>query len=135
MYTNLQKTIWNNRKKECNKYRIIDNKIVVPRFYILTPIPGTDFYNEIVAQDRLVNKNIYTYNGAEAVHMPKNMTPDELTNAYWKLYKDVFSIKNIFKRTILREEFIKNPIKYLFYLYINLFYRYQIYQGITPNVI
>ncbi len=114
---------------------IIDNKIVVPRFYILTPIPGTDFYNEIVAQDRLVNKNIYTYNGAEAVHMPKNMTPDELTNAYWKLYKDVFSIKNIFKRTILREEFIKNPIKYLFYLYINLFYRYQIYQGITPNVI
>ena len=48
---------------------------------------------------------------------------------------EVFSIKNIFNRTIFREEFIKNPIKYLFYLYINLFYRYQIYQGITPNII
>lgn len=114
---------------------IIDNKIVIPRFYILTPIPGTDFFDEIVEQGRLVNKNIYTYNGAEAVHKPQNMSPEELTIAYWKLYKEVFSIKNIFNRTILRKEFVKNPIKYLFYLYINLFYRYQIYQGITPNII
>lgn len=114
---------------------IIDNKIVIPRFYILTPIPGTDFFDEIVEQGRLVNKNIYTYNGAEAVHKPQNMSPEELTIAYWKLYKEVFSIKNIFNRTIFRKEFIKNPIKYLFYLYINLFYRYQIYQGITPNII
>ena len=114
---------------------IIDNKIVIPRFYILTPIPGTDFFDEIVEQGRLVNKNIYTYNGTEAVHKPQNMSPEELTIAYWKLYKEVFSIKNIFNRTIFRKEFIKNPIKYLFYLYINLFYRYQIYQGITPNII
>lgn len=114
---------------------IIDNKIVIPRFYILTPIPGTDFFDEIVEQGRLVNKNIYTYNGAEAVHKPQNMSPEELTITYWKLYKEVFSIKNIFNRTIFRKEFIKNPIKYLFYLYINLFYRYQIYQGITPNII
>ena len=92
---------------------IIDNKIVIPRFYILTPIPGTDFFDEIVEQGRLVNKNIYTYNGAEAVHKPQNMSPEELTIAYWKLYKEVFSIKNIFNRTIFRKEFIKNPIKYL----------------------
>ncbi|MGN0031826.1 MAG: B12-binding domain-containing radical SAM protein [Candidatus Gastranaerophilaceae bacterium] len=114
---------------------ITANKIVIPRFYILTPIPGTDFFNEIAAQDRLVNKNIYSYNGAEAVHKPKNMTAEELTAAYWKLYRNVFSVKNILKRTLFRKEFIKNPIKYLFYLYINLFYRYQIHQGITPNII
>ena len=114
---------------------IIANKIVIPRFYILTPIPGTDFFNEIAAQDRLVNKNIYSYNGAEAVHKPKNMTAEELTVAYWELYRNVFSVKNILKRTLFRKEFIKNPIKYLFYLYINLFYRYQIHQGITPNII
>jgi len=114
---------------------ITENKIVVPRFYILTPIPGTDFYNEIVAANRLVNEDIYSYNGTEAVFRPKHMTSEELTDAYWSLYKDVFSIPNIVKRTVLRREFLLSPLKYLFYLYINLFYRYQIQQGITPNII
>lgn len=114
---------------------VVENKIVIPRFYILTPIPGTDFFDEMVKQKRLVNKNIYTYNGAEAVHKPMNMTAKELTDAYWNLYKTVFSFNNILKRTLFRKDFFKNPIKYLFYLYINLFYRYQIYQGITPNII
>ncbi|MCL2632622.1 MAG: B12-binding domain-containing radical SAM protein [Coriobacteriia bacterium] len=114
---------------------IINNKIVVPRFYILTPIPGTDFWHETVAQGRIVNEDIYSYSGAEAVHMPKNMTPKELTTAYWQLYREVFSIVGILKRTVLRAGFFRHPLKYLFYLYVNLYYRYQIRRGITPNII
>jgi len=63
------------------------------------------------------------------------MTPQELTEAYWQLYREVFSLKNIFKRVIFRRGFIKNPFKYLFYLYINLYYKKQIAQKITPNII
>lgn len=114
---------------------IVDNKIVVPRFYILTPIPGTDFYKQMESQGRIVNRDIYSYNGAEAVHRPLNMSESELTKAYWDLYKHIFSYKSIFKRTVLRHEFFNHPFKYLFYLYINLYYRYQIYKGITPNII
>ena len=114
---------------------IIKNKITVPRFYILTPIPGTDFWREMKEQGRIVNEDIYSYNGAEAVHSPKNMTPDELTDAYWRLYRKVFSVSSIFKRTILQRGFFRHPIKYLFYLYVNFYYRYQIRRGITPNII
>jgi radical SAM superfamily enzyme YgiQ (UPF0313 family) len=114
---------------------IEDNKIVVPRFYILTPIPGTQFYDEMKSQDRICNDEIYSYNGTEAVHIPRNMTPEELTEAYWRLYNDVFAIKNIIRRTLLHKEFFKKPGNYLFYLAVNLFYKYQIKHRITPNII
>ena len=114
---------------------IIDNKVVVPRFYILTPIPGTVFFDEMKSQNRIINDNIYSYNGTEAVHKPLNMSPSELTEAYWKLYKKVFRISSILRRTVIRPDFFKSPLKYVFYLYINLYYRHQIYKGITPNII
>lgn len=113
---------------------IEDNKISVPRFYILTPIPGTKFFDDMVAEGRLIKDNIYSFDGTEAVHMPINMTSDELTNAYWELYRELFTIKSIFKRNIMRREFLKTPGKYLFYCIVNLYYRYQIKQKITPNI-
>lgn len=114
---------------------IEDNKVVVPRFYILTPIPGTQFHDEMKQQNRICNDEIYSYNGTEAVHIPKNMTPEELTEAYWKLYNDVFTIKNIVKRTLLHKGFLKKPGNGLFYLAVNLYYKYQIRNMITPNII
>ena len=113
---------------------IEENKISVPRFYILTPIPGTKFFEEIVRENRLIKEDIYSFDGTEAVHLPKRMTPDELTNAYWELYKSLFTIKSIIKRNIFRREFLNRPGKYLFYTGINLYYKYQIHQKITPNI-
>lgn len=113
---------------------IEDNKISVPRFYILTPIPGTQFFKDIVKENRLIKEDIYSYDGTEAVHLPEHMTPEELTNAYWELYNDLFTVSSIIKRNIIRREFIKEPFKYLFYCGVNLFYRYQIKQRITPNI-
>ncbi|SNS96305.1 Radical SAM superfamily enzyme YgiQ, UPF0313 family [Anaerovirgula multivorans] len=114
---------------------IEENKIVVPRFYILTPIPGTKYYDEMKTQNRIYKKDMYSYNGSEAVHIPKNMTPQQLTEAYWDLYNEVFSFKSIIKRTLLRKEFYKKMDSYLFYFMINLYYRYQIKRKITPNII
>lgn len=114
---------------------ITENKITAPRFYILTPIPGTAFYDEMKAQNRLVSEDMYKFNGAFAVHQPKNMTPEQLTIEYWNLYKVVFSFKSIVKRTILRPDSLSHPLKNLFYFYVNLYYKYQISKGITPNII
>jgi radical SAM superfamily enzyme YgiQ (UPF0313 family) len=114
---------------------IVRNKISVPRFYILTPIPGTDFFKEMSAQGRIINENIYSYNGSEAVHKPRNMTATELTTAYWILYKRVFSIGAIIRRTLFCKRFWKSPLKSIFYFYVNLYYRYQIRRGIPPNII
>lgn len=114
---------------------IRENKIVVPRFYILTPIPGTKFYEDMIKENRICNHDMYSYNGTEAVHVPKNMTPQELTKAYWDLYNDVFTMRSILERTIFHSEFFKRPLTFLFYLSVNLYYRYQIKRRITPNII
>lgn len=114
---------------------IIDNKISVPRFYILTPIPGTLFFDEMKAAGRIINHDLFSYNGTEAVHQPLHMSPGELTRAYWQLYRDVFTVPAILRRTVLRRDFPRRPLRHLFYLYVNLYYRYQIKRGITPNII
>ncbi|SCZ79000.1 B12-binding domain-containing radical SAM protein [Acidaminobacter hydrogenoformans] len=117
---------------------IEENRIVVPRFYILTPIPGTDYFEEMQRAGRIVNADIYAYNGSEAVHQPAHMSPEDLTAAYWALYEAVFSIGSIVRRSLLRREAFKSPgalARALFYLGVNLYYRRQIRQRITPNII
>ncbi|MFZ7101466.1 MAG: B12-binding domain-containing radical SAM protein [Peptococcaceae bacterium] len=114
---------------------IEDNKIVVPRFYILTPIPGTDLYHQWQEQGKIWNHNIYSYNGTEAVHIPAGMSAADLTAAYWNLYKNVFSIGSIIKRTLFNKNICRRPLLYLFYFFVNLVYRRDIKQGIPPNII
>jgi len=111
------------------------NKISVPRFYILTPIPGTDLFEQLRSEGRICNENIYSYNGTEAVHVPAKMRPQQLTKAYWELYNRVYSWTSIIKRTLLTRNFLVNPIQQLFYLLVNLKYRQDIRKGIPPNII
>ncbi|MFO7888383.1 MAG: radical SAM protein [Eubacteriales bacterium] len=110
------------------------NKISVPRFYILTPFPGTKFFKEIKKQGRFINQDIYSFDGTQAVYKPSNMTADELTDAYWNLYEKLFTLSSIIKRNIFRKEFLAHPGKYLFYVGVNLYYRHQIKKKITPNI-
>lgn len=114
---------------------IENNKISVPRFYILTPIPGTDLFKQLQTEGRICNENIYAYNGTEAVHVPARMSPEQLTGAYWDLYNRVYSWTSIIKRTLFTRNFLVNPIQQLFYLLVNLKYRQDIKKGIPPNII
>lgn len=110
-------------------------RIAVPRFYILTPIPGTLYYQKMAKEERLYMTDIYKYTGDSAVHIPKNMSPEALTLAYWQLYKSVYSLSSILRRTLFTRDLLRYPIRTLFYLYINLYYKYHISRGITPNII
>ena len=100
----------------------------------MTPFPGTKFFHQIKDSGRLVNDDIYSYDGTSAVYKPKNMTPEELTNAYWELYEELFTIKSILKRNILRREIFKTPFRYIFNMFVNFYYRKQIKKRITPNI-
>ncbi len=112
-----------------------ENRVVVPRFYILTPIPGTEFHAEMLRDDRIINHDYFSYDSTTAVHDPKNMSADELTKAYWDLYEDVFSIPNILSRVFYHYGFLRHPLRHLFYLMVNLYYKQQIKRRITPNII
>lgn len=114
---------------------IIKNKIPVPKFYILTPLPGTDFYKEIKENGRLLHENYTKYTTTDCVFTPQKFTPDELESAYMKLYKTVYSYPNIFRRIIFNRGILKKPTVYLFSFFVNLIYRKFIKQGDAPNIL
>ena len=85
-------------------------------------------------EGRLISEDVYTYDGTKAEHRPKKMTPGELTDGYWQTYQRLFQISSILKRTILRRDFFKRPLRFLFYFGVNLYYRHTIRRGVTPNI-
>lgn len=115
---------------------IIDNKVTAPKFYIITPVPGTPFFEEVKDSKDLVNKDIYTYSpSGPAVKNSKHLTAKEIDEMYWWLYNEVYSIKNIYKRIVFCRSFLRHPFRSMFNLGVNFFYRYHIKHNIAPIII
>lgn len=113
----------------------IKNKIPAPKFYILTPLPTTDFYKQMKSENRLLHEDYRKYTAADCVFKPKNFTPEELEASYKKLYKLVYSYPNIIKRNIFNKGILKNPFTYLFTFFGNLVYKKFINRGDAPNIL
>lgn len=96
---------------------IVKNKIETVTSHILTPYPGTALYDRLKKEGRIVTDDLSLYNTAEVVFKPKNMSAEEVYDGYIWLYKEVYSLKNIFKR--MPES--KNQI--VPYFMFNLLYR------------
>jgi len=113
---------------------IYRNKIPIPRFYILTPIPGTDLHKTLKSQGRMLTDDLRLFDGTRCVHIPNKIEPEKLTEMYWWLNNRVFSIKSILFRILLNAKLWKNPSMLLFSLAINFHYRHYIKRKITPNI-
>ena len=113
---------------------IYNNRIPIPRFYILTPIPGTELYKEYKKQGRLLTEDWTKFDGTRCVHKPLKIDSEKLTEMYWWLNRKTFSLKSIFHRTLFNGVLWKNPRMLLFCLAINLHYRQYILRKITPNI-
>ena len=114
---------------------IIECKIPLPKFYVLTPLPGTDFYKQMKEQNRIIYEDMSMYTATKCVFQPKNFTEQELDNAYWRLYNEVYTLSNIFKRTIFSPHFFKAPLEYLFSFFANMVYRNSLRNGNAPNIL
>jgi len=113
---------------------ILDNKIPIPRFYILTPIPGTEMYKEYKRQGRLLTEELRLYDGARCVHIPAKISPEKLTELYWWLNNSIFSLPSILHRTLFNRDLWRNPKMLLFCIGINLHYRRYVRKHVTPNI-
>ena len=113
---------------------IEDNRIASPKFYILTPIPGTDWYQRVKEEGRLLSENWKDFTSAKAVYKPSKMTPEELERGYWQIYKQLYSTGSIIKRMFFRKP---NPdLFFNTFLFLgNLHYQKLIRQGICPGVV
>lgn len=96
---------------------IVENKIETVTSHILTPYPGTKVYEKFSQENRITTNDLSLYNTANVVFIPKNMTEQELYSGYIRLYKQVYSVKNIIKRIPEAKEQV------LPYLTFNFFYR------------
>ncbi len=110
------------------------NKVPIPRFYILTPIPGTGLHKELERQGRMLTDDLRLFDGTRCVHRPLKIEPEKLTEMYWWLNKKVFSLKSIFHRILLNRTLWRNPKMLLFSLAINFHYRRYVKRKVTPNI-
>ncbi len=56
----------------------IRNDIDTVQFLTITPLPGTEFYEQMIAEDRLLSTDWWLYDGHHAVIEPKQMSAYEL---------------------------------------------------------
>jgi radical SAM superfamily enzyme YgiQ (UPF0313 family) len=74
---------------------ILDSKIDTASFTILTPLPGTRLYSRLMAEERLLRTNYPEdwrhYDFEEAVFKPRHMTPDELEEGVYRIYRGIDS--------------------------------------------
>lgn len=113
---------------------VMRNRITLPRFYILTPIPGTPMFERWKQEGRIESYDFNEYNGATVVYRPQHMTADALQEGYWRVYSEVFSLKNILKRCLTPRIRTNLPFV-LFLLYVNFCYRSQVVRRICPGLV
>ncbi len=113
---------------------IMKSNIPIPKFYIMTPMPGSDLYNEYKEQGRLLHEDYGRYTATHTVFRPRQIAPEDLDKMYWWLYRHVYSLPNILRRTLFHKRFFHSPLSYLFALAVNLNYLRFIRRGDAPNV-
>jgi len=77
---------------------IVETKMDLPRFSILTPFPGTPLFKELEDQGRITTKDWEKYDGQHIVFSPKNISSSELLIKHDDLWKQTYSINGIMKR-------------------------------------
>jgi radical SAM superfamily enzyme YgiQ (UPF0313 family) len=75
------------------------------QYLILTPVPGTPFYQEMEAQNRIICKDWSQYDGHFTVFQPKQFTPYELQLETIRAMKKFYSLPSVLRRLIDRDWF------------------------------
>lgn len=72
----------------------LKHKIDTVQLMILTPLPGTPYFDELAQEGRIISNNWSHYDGHHVVHQPKQMSPYRLQLETIKEMRRFYSIKN-----------------------------------------
>lgn len=109
------------------------NKVGFAAFFILTPLPGTEMFDEMKIEKRILTKNWAKYDGTNVVFQPKNLTQKELYENYWETYQKFLSLNNVFKRSFYNASISKHPFhEFLKSLFFQFSYRKKAYSFDHP---
>jgi radical SAM superfamily enzyme YgiQ (UPF0313 family) len=73
----------------------IQQHIDTVQFMILTPFPGTVYYDDIMAKDRLIHRRWDYYNAMYTVFRPASMSPLRLQQETIKAYERFYSLRRL----------------------------------------
>lgn len=76
------------------------NRVDSAQFMMLTPLPGTETFQEMEKENRLLTKNWELYDGSHVVFRPHSMTEEELQGACYQAYLTFYSWGSILKRLV-----------------------------------
>jgi radical SAM superfamily enzyme YgiQ (UPF0313 family) len=71
----------------------VQHHIDTVQFMILTPFPGTQCFDELAAQDRIIHRQWDYYNGMYAVFQPANMSATQLQQHTLAAYERFYSLR------------------------------------------
>jgi hypothetical protein len=75
------------------------------QFMMLTPLPGTEMYRDLEAQDRILTRDWSLYDAHHAVFLPKRMTPLELQKSAISGMAHFYSPRRILEGLARRDSF------------------------------
>jgi len=96
---------------EEDHYQVIRDTVKVSRqldldsvqYLMLTPLPGTPFYKEMEAQNRIICRDWSQYDGHHTVFQPRQFTPFELQMETTRAMRKFYSWTSVIKRLIARD--------------------------------
>jgi radical SAM superfamily enzyme YgiQ (UPF0313 family) len=81
--------------------------------WLLTPLPGTELFEEFEAENRILDRDWSKYDATQAVFQPRHFTLQELDLNYWKAYQSFYTFPSIAGRLIKTVLHLDRPIKHL----------------------
>ena len=106
------------------------------QYSILTPLPGTDLYKKLEAENRFIDRDWSKYDCAQVVFKPLNMSPEELYAGSSWAYKKTYSYWGILRRILsaLGDSRIKHfPHLVAFNIGYRSSYRHRFKYARNPN--
>jgi len=93
---------------------VIENQLDWALAFIMTPYPGTESFERLEKEGRILHRDWERYDSLNAVYRPLLMSAEELEKGLRRTWKETFALRSIFQRII------KSPhIHPLFYLPMN----------------
>lgn len=113
------------------------NKFTFSAYNILMPYPGTPLYDKLEKEGRLLYDGKWwlheQYKFNYTAFVPKNMTPDELTEAGFMCRKKFNSVGSVLERIFEPRTNMRNPLRFFTYIIYNPVFRKEVFekQGMT----
>jgi radical SAM superfamily enzyme YgiQ (UPF0313 family) len=77
---------------------VVEAKVDLPRFAILTPFPGTPLFDRLKAEGRILTEDWSLYDGQHVVFRPAKMSVKQLYDGTEMVWKHAYSYSSIWKR-------------------------------------